>query len=133
MKNVLKVLGLSILESVVIIVLLVSIVRLNLTMTGIYIIYGISAVVFPLLLLLLYKWLLGRETLVIVPVSLIFAALYSLGVSLYSYYGVSSFSSMFRELMYFIYFLPSVIYCGVGWIIFAVIMKFSREPRRREI
>lgn len=133
MRNVLKVLGLSILESVVIIILLVSMVRFNLTMTGIYIIYGISAVVFPLLLLLLYKQFLGRETLVIVPVSLIFAALYSLGVSLYSYYGVGSFSGMFRELMYFIYFLPSVIYCGAGWIIFAIIIRFSREPRRREI
>lgn len=133
MRNLLKVFGLSILDAAIIVVLLISIVRLNLPIIGLYIVYGISAVLFPLLLLLIYKRFLGRETLVVVPVSLILAALYSLGVSLYSYYGASSFSSMFKELMYFIYFLPSIIYCGAGWIIFAIIVRISKEPRRREI
>lgn len=133
MKNALKVLGLSILESAVIIILLIFIVRLNLPMTGIYIVYGISAVLFPLMLLLLYMRFAGRETLVIVPVSLIFAALYSLAVSIYSFFGAGSFSGMFKELMYFIYFLPSIIYCGSSWIIFAIVVKFTKEPRRREI
>ncbi len=132
MKNFLKVLGLSLLDSAIIIILLIAIVRID-TMAGIYIVYGITAVVFPLLLLVLYKRFFGRETLVVVPVSMILAALYSLGVSLYSFYGTGSFSRMFKELMYFIYFLPSVIYCGVAWIIFAIIIKFSKEPRRREI
>ncbi len=132
MKNFLKVLVLSLLDSAIIIILLIAIVRID-TMAGIYIVYGITAVVFPLLLLVLYKRFFGRETLVVVPVSMILAALYSLGVSLYSFYGTGSFSRMFKELMYFIYFLPSVIYCGVAWIIFAIIIKFSKEPRRREI
>ncbi len=132
MKNFLNVLGLSLLDSAIIIILLIAIVRID-TMAGIYIVYGITAVVFPLLLLVLYKRFFGRETLVVVPVSMILAALYSLGVSLYSFYGTGSFSRMFKELMYFIYFLPSVIYCGVAWIIFAIIIKFSKEPRRREI
>ncbi len=133
MRNFLKVLGLSIIDSAVIIIMLITIVRLDLPMVGIYIVYGVSAVLFPLLLLLLYKRFVGRETLAVVPVSLILAALYSLGVSLYSYYGVGSFSRMFKELMYFIYFLPSVIYCGITWIFFAIIVKISKEPRRREI
>lgn len=132
MKNFLKVLVLSLLDSAIIIILLIAIVRID-TMAGIYIVYGITAVVFPLLLLVLYKRFFGRETLVVVPVSMILAALYSLGVSLYSFYGTGSFSRMFKELMYFIYFLPSVIYCGVAWIIFVIIIKFSKEPRRREI
>ncbi len=132
MKNFLKVLGLSLLDSAIIIILLIAIVRID-TMAGIYIVYGITAVAFPLLLLVLYKRFFGRETLVVVPVSMILAALYSLGVSLYSFYGTGSFSRMFKELMYFIYFLPSVIYCGVAWIIFVIIIKFSKEPRRREI
>jgi len=132
MKNFLKVLGLSLLDSAIIIILLICIVRID-TMAGIYIVYGVSAVLFPLLLLILYKRFFGRETLVVVPVSMILAAAYSLGVSLYSFYGTGSFSRMFKELMYFIYFLPSVIYCGVAWIIFAIIIKFSKEPRRREI
>ncbi|OPX43593.1 hypothetical protein CLHUN_25310 [Ruminiclostridium hungatei] len=132
MKNFLKVLGLSLLDSAIIIILLICIVRID-TMAGIYIVYGVSAVLLPLLLLILYKRFFGRETLVVVPVSMILAAAYSLGVSLYSFYGTGSFSRMFKELMYFIYFLPSVIYCGVAWIIFAIIIKFSKEPRRREI
>lgn len=133
MRNFFKALGLSIIDSVVIIIMLITIVRLDLPMVGIYVVYGVSAVLFPLVLLLLYKQFFGRETLVVVPVSLIFAALYSLGVSLYSYYGDGSFSRMFKELMYFIYFLPSVIYCGISWILFAIIVRFSKESRRREI
>lgn len=133
MRNFFKALGLSIINSAIIIIMLITIVRLDLPMVGIYIVYGVSAILFPLILLLLYKRFLGRESLVVVPISLIFAALYSLGVSLHSYYGEGSFSRMFKELMYFIYFLPSVIYCGISWILFAIIAKISKEPRRREI
>lgn len=133
MVNFLKVIGFSIFNAVVIIVMLVSIVRLGLSIAGIYIVFAITAVLFPLLVLILYKRFLGRETLLVVPLSFVLSAIYSLGISLFSYYGTGSFSSMFRELMYFIYFLPSVIYCGVGWIIFAIIVKTSKEPRRREI
>lgn len=130
MRNFLKVLGLSVLDGIIIIIMLISIVRLNLPITGIYIVYGITAVIFPLLLVGLYKRFFGRETLIIAPVSLIFAAVYSLGVSLYSYYGTGSFSRMFSDLMYFIYFLPSVIYCGIGWIIFAIVARATRDTRR---
>jgi len=130
MRNFLKVLGLSVLEAVIIIIMLVSIVRLNLPMSGIYVVFGVSAIIFPLTVLLLYSRFCGLETLVVVPLSLILAAAYSLGVSLYSNFGVSSFSSMFHELMYFIYFLPSIVYCGVGWVIFAIIARISRDPRR---
>lgn len=132
MKNFLKILGLSIFEAIIIIIMLITIVRLKLPITGIYIVFGVTAILFPLILLLLYNRLCGRETLILVPISLIFAAAYSLGVSLYSYYGGSSFSGMFQELMYFIYFLPSIIYCGMGWVAFAVIARMTRDPRRRE-
>lgn len=130
MRNVLKILGLSILNAGIIIIMLVSIIRLKLTMPENYTAYGVTAVLFPLLLLLLYKRFFGRETLFVVPVSLILSAAYSLGVSLYSYYGTGSFSGMFNQLLYFIYFLPSIIYCGTGWIFFAVILRITREPRR---
>lgn len=130
MRRFLTFLGLSVLEAIIIIVMLISIVRLKLPITGTYIVFGITAVIFPLIILLVYNRFLGRETLIIVPLSLILAALLSLGVSLYSYYGSSSFSRMFQGYMYFIYFLPSLIYCGVGWIIFAIIARISREPRR---
>lgn len=133
MRNVLKVLGLSLVNSTIIVVLLVAIIRLGLPMPGIYSVFAATAVIFPMLVLLLYKRFLGRETLAVVPVSFILAALYSLGISIYSYYGTGSFSRMFKELMYFIYFLPSVVYCSAAWIIFALIVKFSKEPRRREI
>jgi len=132
MRNFLKVLGLSVLEAVIIIVMLITIVQLKVPMAGIYIVYGITAIIFPLALLLLYNRFLGRDTLVVVPISLMLAAVYSLGVSLYSYYGGSSFSGMFKDLMYFIYFLPSLIYCGVSWVIFAIIARILRDPRRRE-
>jgi uncharacterized PurR-regulated membrane protein YhhQ (DUF165 family) len=133
MRNFLKVLGLSVLETIIIIIMLITIIRLKLPMTGLYTVYGISAVIFPLALLLIYNKLFGRETLIIVPLSLVLAALYSLGVSLYSYYGSSSFSNMFKELMYFIYFLPSIAYCGMGWVIFAIVAKIWRNPHRREL
>ncbi|HEY5586318.1 MAG TPA: hypothetical protein VIK78_17735 [Ruminiclostridium sp.] len=132
MRNFLKVLGLSVLDAAIIIVMLVTIVRWKLPMTWMYVVYGSSAIIFPLAVLLLYSRFFGRETLVVVPLSLILATLYSLGVSMYSYYGSSSFSGMFGELMYFIYFLPSIIYCGVGWVIFAIILRMMRDPRRRE-
>lgn len=132
MRKFLKVLGLSVLEAVIIIIMLIIIVRLKLPMTGVFIVYGITAILFPLLILMLYKRFWGRETLIVVPLSLLLAAVYSLGVSLYSYYGGSSFSGMFQELMYFIYFLPSIIYCGMGWVIFAIIVRITRDPRRRE-
>jgi len=126
----LKVLGLSILEALLIIIILITIVRLKLPMTGIYITFGATAIVFPLLLLFIYMRLFGRETLFFVPLSLVLATAYSLGVSLYSHYGSSGFSSMFHGLMYFIYFLPSVIYCGACWVFFAIIVRMSKEPRR---
>ena len=132
MKNILKVLGLSVLEAVMIIIILIIIVRLKLPIIGMFIVFGVTAVIFPLLVLLLYNRFCGRETLVVVPLSLILASVYSLGVSLYSYYGGSSFSGMFQDLMYFIYFLPSIIYCGMGWVIFAIIVRITRDPRRRE-
>lgn len=126
----LKVLGLSILEALLIIIILIVIVRLKLPMTGIYITFGATAVIFPLLLLFVYMRLFGRETLVFVPLGLISATAFSLGVSLFSYYGNSSFSAMFHGLMYFIYFLPSVIYCGISWIFFAIIIRVTKDPRR---
>lgn len=132
MRNFLKVLGLSILEAVIIILMLIIIVRLKLPMSGILIVYGATAIIFPLLVLLLYKRFCGRESLIVVPLSLILSSAYSLGISLFSYYGVSSFSRMFHDLMYFIYFLPSIIYCGMGWVIFAIIVRLTRDPRRRE-
>jgi hypothetical protein len=125
-----KVLGLSILEALLIIIVLITIVRLKLPITGTYITFGITAVVLPLVLLLIHLKLSERETLFFVPLGFTLAALYSLAVSLYSYYGGSSFSSMFHGLMYFIYFLPSVIYCGLCWIFFSVIIRVTRDSRR---
>lgn len=132
MDKILKTLGLSFLNTIIIIVMLITIVRLNLPVSGIYIVYGVTAILFPLALLLLYRRFFGGEALVIVPFSLILAAAYSLGVSLYSNYGSGSFSRMFHELLYFIYFLPSIIYCGMSWVIFAIIVRMTRDPRRRE-
>lgn len=133
MKSLLRVLLLSILIAVIIIITLVSIVQLNLPVAVLYIIYGITAVAVPMAFLLLYFRIWGSETLYSVPVGFILAALYSLGVALYSYYGKSSFSDMFGELMYFIYFLPSVIYCGMSWVIFAIILRITKKSRRREL
>ncbi|MHB8063549.1 MAG: hypothetical protein ACYDG2_13110 [Ruminiclostridium sp.] len=133
MRNFLKVLVMSVLEAMIIIIMLVLIIRLKLPMTGTYVVFSITAIIFPLIMLLLYKRFCGRETLVVIPLSLILATAYSLAVSLYSYYGNSSFSNMFHGWMYFIYFLPSLVYCGSGWIIFAIIARISREPRRREL
>lgn len=130
MIKIFKVLGLSILEALLIIIVLITIVRLKLTITGTYITFGITAVVFPLLLLLIYLKLSERDTLFFVPLGFTLSALYSLAVSLYSYYGGSSFSIMFHGLMYFIYFLPSVIYCGLCWIFFSVIIRVTRDSRR---
>lgn len=130
MRNFLRVLWISIVEAIVIIITLISIVQLHLPIYGTYVVFGVTAIIIPLLLLLLYKRIWGRETLAIIPVSLILSALYSLGVSLYSYYGDSSFSNMFKELMYYIYFLPSMIYCGMGWINFALVIRLTREPKR---
>lgn len=132
MRNLLRVLWIGIVETIIIVVTLISIVQMDLPIFGRYIVYGITALLIPLALLLLYHRIWGRETLAIIPISLIVAALISLGVSLYSYYGDSSFSNMFNELMYFIYFLPSVIYCGMSWVIFAIMARLSKEPRRRE-
>ncbi len=133
MKNFLKVVGLSLIDAVIIIIILISIVRLHIPMTGIYVVYGGTAILFPLILLLIYNRFFGRETLIVVPLSLVLAMLYSLGVSIYSYFGTSSFSLMFKELMYFIYFLPSIIYCGAGWIIFAIFSRMLKTPHRREL
>lgn len=130
MRNILRVLWISLLEAIVIIITLISIVQIHVPILGTYIIYGITAIIIPLIFLLIYNKFLGRDTLVIVPISLIFAALYSLGVSLYSYYGTSNFSRMFDELMYYIYFLPSMIYCGIGWVEFALIVRMTRDQRR---
>ena len=133
MKNFLKVLGLSLLEAIIIIIMLITIVRLKLPMTGIYIVFGVTAILFPLAVLLIHKRFCARETLIFVPLSLLLTVAYSLGVSLYSYFGSSSFSNMFKELMFYIYFLPSLIYCGMGWIAFAIIARIWRSPRRREL
>ncbi len=130
MGKILKVLGLSVLEAAIIIIMLIFIVRLKLPITGMYIVFGITAIIFPLILLMIYNSFCERETLIIVPISLVLASLYSLGISIYSYYGNSSFSNMFNELMYFIYFLPSIIYCGMGWIFFSIISRISRDLRR---
>ncbi len=130
MGKILKILGLSVLEAAIIIIMLIFIVRLKLPITGMYIVFGVTAIIFPLMLLLIYNSFFERETLIFVPLSLVLAALYSLGISVYSYYGNSSFSNMFNELMYFIYFLPSIIYCGMGWIFFSIISRVSRDSRR---
>ncbi len=130
MRNFLRVLGLSIIEAAIIIIMLIFIIRLKLPMTGMYIVFGITAVIFPLILLIIYNRFRERELLINIPLSLILASMYSLGVSIYSYYGNGSFSNMFHELMYFIYFLPSVIYCGIGWVIFAIMMRISGDSRR---
>lgn len=130
MGKILKILGLSVFEAAIIIIMLIFIVRLKLPITGMYIVFGITAITFPLILLLIYNSFCERETLIFVPLSLVLASLYSLGISVYSYYGNSSFSNMFNELMYFIYFLPSIIYCGMGWILFSIISRVSRDSRR---
>lgn len=130
MGKILKILGLSVLEAAIIIIMLIFIVRLKLPITGMYIVFGITAIIFPLMILLIYNSFCERETLIFVPLSLVLASLYSLGISIYSYYGDSSFSNMFNELMYFIYFLPSIIYCGMGWIFFSIISRVSRDSRR---
>ncbi len=130
MGKIIKVFGLSVLEAAIIIIMLIFIVRLKLPITGIYIVFGITAIIFPLMLLLIYNSFCERETLIFVPLSLVLASLYSLGISVYSYYGNSSFSNMFNELMYFIYFLPSIIYCGMGWIFFSIISRVLRDSRR---
>ncbi len=130
MGKILKILGLSVLEAAIIIIMLIFIVRLKLPITGMYIVFGITAIIFPLMVLLIYNSFCERETLIFVPLSLVLASLYSLGISIYSYYGDSSFSNMFNELMYFIYFLPSIIYCGMGWIFFSIISRVSRDSRR---
>lgn len=129
MRNFLKVFGLSVLEALITIIMLIFIIRLKLPITGMYIVFSITAIIFPLLLLIIYNSLFETETLIIVPLSLVLASLYSLGISIYSYYGNSSFSNMFNELMYFIYFLPSVIYCGMGWIFFSIIKIFVKSWR----
>lgn len=133
MKSFLKAFGLSLFDAIVTIIMLIAIVRLKLSISGIYIAFSITALLFPLTVLVIYYKIFGREKLFVAPLSFLFAAAYSLGVSLYCYYGDSSFSDMFKGLMYFIYFLPSMIYCGIGWIVYAIINKLSREPRRREI
>jgi hypothetical protein len=132
MRNFLRTIGFSILNAIIITILLVIIVQLNLPISGIYSVFGVSAIIFPLLIFLLYIKLWGTETMMIVPVSFVLSALYSLGVSIYSYYGTGGFSQMFKDLMYFIYFLPSMIYCVAGWILFAIISRVSRNPRKRE-
>lgn len=130
MGKILKILGLSVLEAAIIIIILIFIVRLKLPITGMYIVFGVTAIIFPLMLLLIYNSFCERGTLIFVPLSLVLASLYSLGISVYSYYGNSSFSNMFNELMYFIYFLPSIIYCGMGWIFFSIISRVLRDSRR---
>ncbi|QNU66819.1 hypothetical protein EHE19_018615 [Ruminiclostridium herbifermentans] len=130
MGKIIKILGLSLLDAAIIIIMLIFILRLKLPITGMYIVFGITAIVFPLMLLLIYNSFCERETLIFVPLSLVLASLYSLGISVYSYYGNSSFSNMFNELMYFMYFLPSIIYCGMGWIFFSIILRVSKNSRR---
>ncbi len=132
MRRVLRTLGISIFNAIIIVIMLVIIVQLNLPMAGIYFVFAATSIIYPAAMLLLYRRLWEVETLVIIPVSLILSALYSLGISMYSYYGTSDFSIMFKDLMYFIYFLPSTIYCIIGWIIFGVMARMSKNTRRRE-
>ena len=132
MRRVLRTLGISFFNAIIIVIMLVIIVRLNLPIAGIYIVFGVSSILFPIAMLMLYRTIWGVETLVIIPVSLILSALYSLGISIYSYYGTGDFSIMFKDLMYFIYFLPSTIYCIIGWITFGIMVKMSKNTRRRE-
>ena len=132
MRRVLRTLGISFFNAIIIVIMLVIIVRLNLPIAGIYIVFGVSSILFPIAMLMLYRRIWGVETLVIIPVSLILSALYSLGISIYSYYGTGDFSIMFKDLMYFIYFLPSSIYCIIGWITFCIMAKVSKNTRRRE-
>ncbi len=132
MRRVLRTLGISFFNAIIIVIMLVIIVQLNLPMAGVYSVFGLSSILFPMTILLLYRRIWGAETLVIIPVSLILSALYSLGISIYSYYGIGGFSIMFKDLMYFIYFLPSTIYCIIGWIIFGIMAKMSKNTRRRE-
>ncbi len=132
MRRVLRTLGISFFNAIIIVIMLVIIVQLNLPMAGVYSVFGLSSILFPMTILLLYRRIWGAETLVIIPVSLILSSLYSLGVSIYSYYGTGDFSIMFKDLMYFIYFLPSTIYCIIAWIIFGIMAKMSKNTRRRE-
>lgn len=101
-------------------------------MAGLYFVFAATAILYPAAMILLYRRLWEEETLVIIPISLILSALYSLGVSMYSYYGTGEFSVMFKDLMYFIYFLPSTIYCIIAWIIFGIMAKMAKSTRRRE-
>jgi hypothetical protein len=132
MRRVFRTLGISIFNAIIIVIMLVIIVQLNLPMAGIYFVFAATSIIYPAAMLLLYRRLWEAETLVIIPVSLILSALYSLGISMYSYYGTGDFSIMFKDLMYFIYFLPSTIYCIIGWIIFGVMARMSKNTRRRE-
>ncbi len=132
MRRVFRTLGISIFNAIIIVIILVIIVQLNLPMAGIYFVFAATSIIYPAAMLLLYRRLWEAETLVIIPVSLILSALYSLGISMYSYYGTGDFSIMFKDLMYFIYFLPSTIYCIIGWIIFGVMARMSKNTRRRE-
>ncbi|ACL77691.1 hypothetical protein Ccel_3403 [Ruminiclostridium cellulolyticum H10] len=132
MRKIFRTLGISIFNAIIICIMLMIIIRINLPMAGIYSVFGVSSILFPVVVLLLYIRIWGAETMVIVPISLILSALYSLGISIYSYYGTGGFSIMFKDLMYFIYFLPSAIYCITGWIIFAAMAKMFKTTRRRE-
>lgn len=123
----LRVLALSIVDAALTIIVLISIVLAKLPMVGIYVAYGVSAVVLPLLTIIIYRKIWGSEKLVLLPISYTIASLYSLGIAIYSRYGIGSFPSMFHELMYFIYFLPSIIYCGVSWIIYAIFVRFQSK------
>ncbi|EPR09575.1 hypothetical protein [Ruminiclostridium papyrosolvens] len=132
MRRVFRTLGISIFNTIIIVIMLMIIVQLNLPMAGIYSVFAATSILYPAAMLLLYRRLWEAETLVIIPISLVLSALYSLGISMYSYYGTGDFSIMFKDLMYFIYFLPSIIYCIIGWIIFGVMAKMSKNTRRRE-
>lgn len=132
MRRVLRTLGISIFNAIIIVIMLVIMVQLRLPMAGLYFVFAATAIIYPAAMILLYRRLWEAETLVIIPISLILSALYSLGVSMYSYFGTGEFSVMFKDLMYFIYFLPSTIYCIIAWIIFGIMAKMAKSTRRRE-
>ena len=128
MINILKTFVISIIEAVLTIIILVLTILSGLNMMGIYIVYGVSAILLPLISIIVYHWRF-KEKLLVVPLGFLFSALYSLGVALYSYYGTGWFSETFKDTLYFTYFLPSMVYCGISFIIYAIFVTASKKRK----
>lgn len=128
MTNILKTFIISIIEAILIIIILVLTILSGLNMMGIYIVYGISAILLPLISMVVY-YRRFKEKLIVVPLGFLLSALYSLGVALYSYYGTGWFSETFRDTLYFTYFLPSMVYCGISFIIYAIFVTVSKKRK----